>query len=125
MGHASVSVWQGDLLSSDDAHTLSNASRLPVIITMNCLNGFFHDLFTESLAEAFLKAETGGAVAFWASSGLTNPQQQALVNQALIPYLLGDNLTLGEAILKAKAATRESSVRRTWILFGDPSMKLR
>ncbi len=124
-GHASVSVWQGDLLSSDDANTLTNGSRLPLMITMNCLNGFFHDLFSESLAEAFLKAEGGGAVAVFASSGLTGPQGQAVMNVSLLELLFGEEeLTLGEAVVRAKGATRDSAVRRTWILFGDPTLKL-
>ena len=35
---------------------------------MNCLNGFFHDLYTTSLAESLITAPQGGAVAVWASS---------------------------------------------------------
>jgi hypothetical protein len=34
-------------------------------------------------------------------------------------------LTLGEAVRRAKAATGDSDVRRTWILFGDPTTKLK
>jgi hypothetical protein len=43
-------------LVSSDASALTNGSRLPVVLAMNCLNGYFHDIFTESLAEALLKA---------------------------------------------------------------------
>jgi hypothetical protein len=34
-------------------------------------------------------------------------------------------LTLGEAVLKAKAATSDPDVRQSYILFGDPSARLR
>jgi hypothetical protein len=34
-------------------------------------------------------------------------------------------LTLGEAVLKAKSATTEGDARQTYILFGDPSARLR
>lgn len=64
MGHGSTEMWaQGDLFTSADALTLRNHDRLPVVVIMNCLNGFFHDLSTSSLVESLLKAEQGGAVA--------------------------------------------------------------
>jgi hypothetical protein len=37
----------------------------------------------------------------------------------------GEAGTLGEAAARAKAATDDLDVRRTWILFGDPSLRLR
>jgi hypothetical protein len=93
---------------------------------MTCLNGFFHDLYTESLAEALMRAEQGGAVAVWASSGLTFPDQQHLINEELIQLLLSSGkITIGQAAARAKAATSDEDVRRTWILFGDPATKLK
>jgi hypothetical protein len=44
----------------------------------------------------------------------------------LIPLLFdGKSRTLGEATVKAKTATKDQDVRRTWILFGDPTTKLK
>jgi hypothetical protein len=37
----------------------------------------------------------------------------------------GESLTLGEAVKKAKGAVSDQDVRRTWILFGDPTTRLR
>jgi hypothetical protein len=94
---------------------------------MTCLNGYFQDLSTESLAEALLKAEHGGAVAAWASSGLSQPGGQSAMDQRLIQLLFSgaDSPMLGDAIRSAKTATDDRDVRRTWILFGDPTMRLR
>jgi hypothetical protein len=48
------------------------------------------------------------------------------LNQELFRLLFqGRPMTLGEAVVRAKAAVPESDVRRTWILFGDPTMPLR
>jgi hypothetical protein len=33
-------------------------------------------------------------------------------------------MTLGAAILQAKSTVVDSDVRRTWILFGDPAMRV-
>jgi hypothetical protein len=125
-GHGSVEVWNGGILSCGDAEALSNGWRLPFFISMTCFNGMFHDVYTESLAEALLKAEGGGAVAVWASSGLTEPGAQAMLNRELIKVLFnGGSITLGEAVKRAKAAVTDSDVRRTWILFGDPTTQLK
>ncbi len=128
LGHGSIDVWTGSsLISSTDAQTLSNGNRLPFLVAMTCLNGAFHDIHRDSLAEALMKAENGGIVAAWASSGLTNPEPQAQINQELYRLLFGTELSprLGDAVRAAKAVTIDPDVRRTWIFFGDPTMRLR
>jgi uncharacterized repeat protein (TIGR01451 family) len=126
IGHASVEIWANSIFSSTDALALTNGSKLPVVLAMNCLNGYFHDVFTLSLAEALLKAPNGGAVAVWASSTLTQPDQQALMAREMFRQLFGSgNLTLGQAAARAKLVATDPDVRKSWILFGDPTMKLR
>src|SRR5579885_2953462 len=67
-GHGSVEVWGGsDLFDDATASSLTNGNRLPVFVIMNCLNGFFHDVYTQSLAESLMLAQNGGAIAVWAS----------------------------------------------------------
>jgi hypothetical protein len=126
-GHGSLNLWRGNLLTADEARTLSN-NTLPVFVVMNCLNGYFQDASNESLGEALIKSERGGAVAVWASSGLTSPQTQAMLNQQLYRLLFAQSekaATLGEAIQQAKATINDTDVRRTWILLGDPTLRLR
>jgi hypothetical protein len=125
IGHGSVEIWRG-ILSSDDAEGLVNGLQLPFFVSMTCLNGFFHDVATESLAEALLKAKGGGAVAIWTSSGLTEPDKQAIMNKELIKLLFGrELLTLGEATARAKSSVSDQDVRKTWNLFGDPTTRLK
>jgi hypothetical protein len=96
---------------------------------MTCLNGYFQDAALESLAESLMKTERGGAVAVWASSGMTTPPEQSILNQQMFRLVLDSassgSLTLGEATVKAKSGVSDIDIRRTWILFGDPTMKLR
>jgi hypothetical protein len=40
-------------------------------------------------------------------------------------FQAGNNQRLGEAMRKAKQAVGDTDVRRTWILFGDPTMQMR
>ncbi|KPK90191.1 MAG: hypothetical protein AMJ94_09960, partial [Deltaproteobacteria bacterium SM23_61] len=125
IGHGSVEIWRGSLLTAGDAESLVNGLQLPLFVNMTCLNGFFHAPYSDSMAEALLKAQGGGGIAIWASSGLTEPDKQALMNQEMIRLLFNrQGLTLGEAMKRAKVATSDPDVRKTWILFGDPTIRL-
>lgn len=129
VGHGSVDQWRGRLLTSASASGLTNSSHLPLFVMMTCLNGYFQDASLESLAESLMKAERGGAVAVWASSGMTTAEEQSVMNQQMFRLVLDTanarSLTLGEATVKAKSAVSDRDIRRTWILFGDPTMRLR
>ncbi|MEW6130643.1 MAG: C25 family cysteine peptidase [Acidobacteriota bacterium] len=130
-GHGSMNAWNGSLLTSAEARGLTNSEKLPLFIMMTCLNGYFHDPTTDSLAESLMKAQHGGAIAVWTSTGLTTLAQQSVMNQQLYQLLFttgkiqSNALTLGEAILKAKSAVSDVDIRRTWILLGDPTMRLK
>ena len=58
---------------------------------------------------------------------MTEPQEQAMMNRRLYSALFGGGniRALGEATRAAKAAIMNTDIRRTWLLFGDPTMKLR
>ena len=126
-GHGSVRVWTGaGLLDSDLAANLTNANRPSIYVMMTCLNGYAQDAYGDSLSESLLKAENGGAVAVWASSGFTTADPQFEMNSQFYRLLFwGPPLRLGEAARAAKLATPDLDVRRTWILLGDPTMRLR
>jgi hypothetical protein len=124
-GHGSQEIWESGLFSSTDATGLTNAPMVPFVVSMTCLNGYFQDVYGPSLSKALINAPGGGALAVWASSGLTNSPPQATMNQALIKALYGSQpMTLGEAAATAKAAVSDMDVRQTWILFGDPATTL-
>jgi hypothetical protein len=126
VGHGSTEVWADGLLSSTDAAGLTNGGMTPVVLSMTCLNGYFQDVYTNALGKALLNASSGGAVAVWASSGLTNASPQSGLNQAMVSALYGvAGTTIGQAAMAAKSATTNIDVRRTWILFGDPTMIIR
>ena len=126
IGHGSTEVWADGLLDGTVARTLTNTPATPVVVAMTCLNGLFHDVWEDSLAEALLEATDGGAVGVWASSGLAPLAPQAALNTAFIRALYSHgSVTLGEAARMAKAQVPDPDVRKTWILFGDPAMRIR
>jgi hypothetical protein len=125
IGHGSVESWRG-ILTLEDAESLINGFRLPFFVNMTCLNGYFQYPYSETLAEALMKASGGGAIAIWTSSGLTEPDKQAVMNKELIKLLFGrEPITLGEATVGAKSSVSDPDIRKTWILFGDPTTRLR
>jgi hypothetical protein len=126
-GHGSVDMWRGDVLTAADAATLDNGSRLPLVVAMTCFNGFFHGLFPEeSLAEALVRTAGGGAVGVWASSGMTDARWQAAMDRELFRQIFRGRWTsVGEALRAAKKVVGDPDVRRSWIFFGDPAMRLK
>lgn len=127
LGHGSVEVWTGaPILSTTDTTALNNTNRLPIFVMMTCLNGYFPNPARDSLAEALLRNNGSGAVAVWASSGMTEPNAQSQMNKQLYSQVFNtDGTTLGEAVQKAKEGVTDRDVRRTWILFGDPTMRIK
>jgi hypothetical protein len=72
-----------------------------------------------------LKAPNGGAVAAYASSGETIPDGQQDMSVRVYQLLFGpQSMALGDVTKQAKTSTTDLDVRRTWILLGDPSMKI-
>src|SRR4029078_593572 len=56
-GHGNVDVWSGAaIFTSANATAINNGNKLPFVIVMDCLNGYYNDPTLLSLAEAFLKA---------------------------------------------------------------------
>jgi len=126
LGHGNLQNWRGDLLTSEDASSLRNGQKLSLFVGMTCLNGYFQEAATESLAEALLKAPNGGAVAAWASTGMSDPTEQGTLNKEFYRLLFGGGkLTVGEAAMKSKSSVNGNDVRRTWVLIGDPTTRLR
>jgi uncharacterized repeat protein (TIGR01451 family) len=124
LGHGSEEQWSGsDIFDTDSVSTLTNGSQLPVFLIMDCLNGFFQDVYAQPLGVTLLLASNGGAVAVLASSGLNQPPPQTQLDGLVVQGALNTKgVTLGDAIVKAKAKVSDADVRRTFVLFGDPAM---
>jgi hypothetical protein len=68
----------------------------------------------------------GGAVAVLASSGLNQAPPQTNLDKLVVQNAFSSPpLALGDAILKAKSGITDLGVRKTFILFGDPSMQIK
>jgi uncharacterized repeat protein (TIGR01451 family) len=124
-GHGAQDHWSGNIFVSADATALTNNNQASLYIMMTCLNGYFIDSNVESLAEALLRSSTGGAIAVWAGSSLTGAIGQNQINRVALPLIFTSGKRLGDLTREAKAMTSDIDVRRSWILFGDPTMRMR
>ncbi len=126
LGHGSEEQWSGsNIFDTNAVTTLTNGNQLPVFLIMNCLNGFFQDVYAQPLGTALLLAPNGGASAVLASTGLNQPPPQVNLDSLVVEGVLGKKETLGEAIRKAKSHVGDVAVRKTYVLFGDPAMKVK
>jgi hypothetical protein len=123
-GHGSEDMWSGsDIFDNSAANALTNGTSLPVFLIMDCLNGFFQDVYDEPLAVTLMLVPDGGAVAVLASSGLNVPTPQIMLDELVVKGAVGaPKLTLGDAIIQAKAGITDQAVRKTYNLIGDPAM---
>ncbi len=128
-GHGSTAAWQSSFFERVSAGAMSNGSNLTVFTLLTCLNGnFVHpNVANESLAEALLKAPNGGAAAVWASTGETTPDIQEIMATRFYQQLaLGNLKRLGDLANDAKTAINAGrDVRLSWVLLGDPTLKVR
>jgi uncharacterized repeat protein (TIGR01451 family) len=126
LGHGSEDQWAGtDIFDSNSVSSLTNGSQLPVFLIMDCLNGFFQDVYGQPLGVTLLLAPNGGAVAVLASSGLNQAPPQTSLDRLIVESALSGKRTLGESILKAKSHIGNRDVRATFNLLGDPAMQVK
>jgi len=129
-GHGSLNMWGKDrLFTIEDVEQLSNGERTPLVVNVTCLTGLFTHPQAPSLAEALLWKENGGAVVVLAPTSLTLPADQSFLSQPLAEALFAaETPTVGEALLQARrqtpAAPGAQEVMQTFLLFGDPALRL-
>jgi len=131
VGHGATAVWASEnVWNNTDVPTLAAQDQQPLLLTLNCLNGFFHFPPFDSLAEAFVKAEGKGAIAAFAPSGLSLNDAAHVYHKAVLTEITsGRHVRLGDALLAAQAAYADTGAMPELLsiyhLFGDPGMQIR
>lgn len=137
-GHGDFSVLNTGSFFTMHVQQLENYNKLPVVISAACNNGKYIGL--NCMAEAFTFAQKNsqntGSVAFtgssilmsWAPPMETQDEFARLINPNSSNY----KSTLGAAFYNAQLSMLEKypttygeEVMQTWILFGDPTLKMR
>ncbi len=128
-GHGSQGRWDDAFLSNPSVPQLTNANGPAIFTMLTCLNGYFlgSSPGDESISEVLVKSTSGGGVVAWASSGKTTADVQMLMGRQFFQQVdIGNIKRMGDLVINAKEMTpANSDVRTTWILFGDPMLKVR
>jgi len=130
VGHGGPAVWASEnVLNSWDPPKLLAQSEQPLMLTFNCLNGYFVAPNYDSLSEAFLKAEGRGTIGAFSPSGLSVDGPAHQFHRALMGEITsGGHARLGDAVLAAQKAYAETGLMpellAVYHLFADPGMEI-
>ncbi|MCS6842915.1 MAG: C25 family cysteine peptidase [Caldilineales bacterium] len=131
-GHGAPERWTHEFIwTKDDVPSLVNNGMFPVVMTFNCLDGYFAhtDPARVSIAETMQRLAGGGSVAAISPSGLGLTSDQHTLRKVLMEAIFFDGIReVGTALTVAKqryAATYGVVyLNYTQMLFGDPAMRL-
>jgi hypothetical protein len=142
-GHGSLGIWATERILDNrggayrsDVASLANAGRYPFVVNMACLTGYFLNpqpqSAWQSLAEGLMRPADKGAVAAFMPTGMTEPDGQQLMSNALYAAIFNqDTRTLGPAVAAAKEQLLANGgplyqeTANTFMLFGDPATTLK
>lgn len=129
-GHGAVQNWAHESIwTVEDVQGLGHADRLPLVMTFNCLDGYFAFPDQPSMAESLLRQPDGGAIAAISPSGLGTTGFQHEFRVLLMDALFsGEAPELGQALHLAKQRFFDrygaNYLVETVTLFGDPTLRL-
>ncbi len=132
VGHGSYIQWSNypAIFSTADVPGLGNGNKLPVMLEMTCMTGYFHEPSTSSLAETNVRAAGKGALASWAPTGWGLVNGHSLLHKGFLDAVmnqsvrqLGPATTLGKAYLWANS-TGFRDLIDTYALLGDPASRM-
>ena len=138
-GHGDVQEWSTTGFNNSNINNLTNANKLPFIISVACLNGAYHSgtCFAEAWVRATKNGEPTGAVSIVGST-INQPWNEPMCAQdEMIDLLVGttpsvQKFTFGGIffngiihMLDVYNNSNALEVSRTWVLFGDPTLQMR
>jgi hypothetical protein len=135
-GHAGINRWANEgLWTTSHIPSLANGSRLPVILSMTCLDGYWIGPVGGSapqgpgLIEEMLRSPGKGAVAAFSPGGLGVGTGHDVMAAGFFTALFeNDEHRLGDAALAAKLALYNSGADQdlifTFTILGDPALEI-
>ncbi|MEA1928799.1 MAG: C25 family cysteine peptidase [Candidatus Auribacterota bacterium] len=130
LGHGSIDSWSSPtIFSSATLTSLTNADRLPIMITPTCLNGYWCEVSQDCLAEAMTLAVGKGTIANVSPSGLSLNTPAKQMTGYIFTELLSNGYPFGTALTRAKAqlagVTTYLYLLDIYTLFGDPAQPMK
>ncbi len=130
VGHGSPKgLAQERILLKDDINSWNNVTKLPLLITATCsFMGFDDPAINTAGEEAFLK-EKGGVIGLFSTVRAVYSASNDLLMKWVYNTIFDSSeskfLPLGDIIRIAKNKMSNSKNKRKFLLFGDPSLRLK
>ena len=140
IGHGAYTFWGWDLheenflFGTDDIPSLQPQNKLPVILAMTCMEGYYlspnpYSSDQEALAEVITRTQGKGAVASWSPTGWGSVSGHDVLDRGFFRAVYqGETSLVGEAthtgLLDLWATGNNLDLLDTFLLFGDPAMRL-
>jgi hypothetical protein len=135
VGHGAKEYWAAEkLLARTSLQQLSNMDRLPIMLPMTCLEGFYHDAASDaaSFGESIVRIPGRGAVASWSPTGFGLVSGHDYLEKGFLLAIfhyrfreIGVATTYGKMRLVTNGpSTRYDDLLDTFVLFGDPALRI-
>ncbi|MFC1777592.1 C25 family cysteine peptidase [Pseudomonadota bacterium] len=127
IGHGSaIGLARENVLVNDDVLVMNNGTQLPLFAALTCGAGRFALPGRQSLSEALVLREGGGAIAAYSPSGLSINADAVRLNEGLLRSLYLDGQPrIGDAALDAQWFYKEKPHWRFMLdiygVMGDPA----
>lgn len=134
VGHSAKETWAAEkLLSIPALEQLNNSDRLPVMLPMTCLEGYYQQADADTLAESIVRLDGKGAVASWSATGLGLVTGHDYLERGFFLATFyqdvqeaGAAATAGKLFLAANAPPgKYDDLLDTFVFLGDPAVRLR
>jgi hypothetical protein len=130
LGHSGVDRFaQEGMIITSDVDLFNNEYRLPIVTAMSCIVGRFSIPGYDSLSEAFILRNNGGAIAVWSPSGLSYNDDNKMLGEEFFKLFFnsGEN-NLGKIMVEAMKnfsyRAHTGSILYLFNLLGDPALAI-
>jgi len=124
VGHGAWWTWGHEWYFRDtDVPYLSNAGRLPLVITASCGVSRFDNPYYKCINSLAVIKTSGGAIASFGSTREGYGSANNNLNYNLYSSLFDSLLDLGLAVTVAKVASHNPDNNQCYTLLGDPGLK--
>ena len=130
IGHGAYYRWAHEgIFVNADIPNLTNINQLPIVLSLDCMDGYWLYPGENSLIGDFVRAANGGAVGAFAPTGLGVGSGHDSLADGFYKALIADNTTdFGAITLASKLALYETGnnydLLHTFTLFGDPALQI-
>ena len=135
IGHGYYAGWaQEDLLTTSDIASLNTQDKLPIVVAMTCMEGYYISPYPysdvrEALGEVITRADGKGAVASWSPTGWGSTDGHDVINRGFFNAVFSQGVnTVGQvtqsSLMDLWATGDHLDLIDTYLLFGDPATKI-